>query len=133
MRNDGEGVEIEVTGTPQAIAELLLRLRRDAPPLARITQIESNALEPVTRAVGFVIVESGHGRVTTGITPDAAVCSACLADLFDPANRRYRYAFTNCTHCGPRFTITRSRTPVRCAGRACGSPAPTARAWVPTM
>jgi hydrogenase maturation protein HypF len=108
VRNDGEGVEIEVTGTPQAIAELLLRLRRDAPPLARITQIESHALEPVARAVGFVIVESGHGRVTTGITPDAAVCSACLADLFDPANRRYRYAFTNCTHCGPRFTITRS-------------------------
>ena len=108
VRNDGEGVEIEVTGTPQAIAELLLRLRRDAPPLARITQIESHALESVTRATGFAIVESGHGRVTTGITPDAAVCSACLADLFDPANRRYRYAFTNCTHCGPRFTITRS-------------------------
>ena len=108
VRNDGEGVEIEVTGTPQAIAELLLRLRRDAPPLARITQIESHALESVTRATGFAIVESGHGRVTTGITPDAAVCSACLADLFDPANRRHRYAFTNCTHCGPRFTITRS-------------------------
>ncbi len=108
VRNDGEGVQIDVTGTPQAIAELLLRLRRDAPPLARITQIESHEIEPVSREVGFAIVESAHGRVTTGITPDAAVCSACLADLFDPANRRYRYAFTNCTHCGPRFTITSS-------------------------
>jgi hydrogenase maturation protein HypF len=107
VRNDGEGVEIEVAGTPQAIAELLLRLRRDAPPLARITQIESHA--PAGRPRRRLCHRRERaGRVTTGITPDAAVCSACLADLFDPANRRYRYPFTNCTHCGPRFTITRS-------------------------
>ncbi|MDP3483486.1 MAG: carbamoyltransferase HypF, partial [Sulfuricella sp.] len=61
----------------------------------------------ITHRSGFKILESRSGHAHTGITPDAATCPACLAEIFDPANRRYRYPFTNCTHCGPRYTITR--------------------------
>jgi hydrogenase maturation protein HypF len=107
VRNDGEGVEIDVTGSRAAIDALIERLRRDAPPLARVMQIEAQPLVGFP-APGFAIVESQHGVVTTGITPDAATCRDCLAELFDPADRRHRYAFINCTHCGPRFTITRA-------------------------
>ncbi len=107
VRNDGEGVEIDVTGSRAAIDALIERLRRDAPPLARVTQIEAQPLAGQP-APGFAIVESRHGVVSTGITPDAATCRDCLAELCDPADRRHRYAFINCTHCGPRFTITRA-------------------------
>jgi len=107
VRNDGEGVEIDVAGSRASVESLIERLRRDAPPLARVTQVESKPLAE-TPARGFAIVESRHGTVTTGITPDAAVCRDCLTELFDPADRRHRYAFINCTHCGPRFTITRA-------------------------
>lgn len=107
VRNDGEGVQIDVQGPGAAIDALVARLRSEAPPLARITQIERAprpALQPARP--GFAIVGSARGAVATGIVPDAAVCRACLAELFDPADRRWRYPFINCTHCGPRFTIT---------------------------
>jgi len=107
VRNDGEGVQIDVAGSRAAIASLLERLRRDAPPLARVTGVESRPLAGVP-ARGFAIVASRRGSVATGITPDAAVCCDCLRELFDPADRRYRHAFINCTHCGPRFTLTRA-------------------------
>jgi hydrogenase maturation protein HypF len=107
VRNDGEGVEIDVAGCRAAIDALVERLEREAPPLARVQRIESQPLAGVSQR-GFAIVASRHGRVATGITPDAAVCRDCLAEVFDPADRRHRYAFINCTHCGPRFTITRA-------------------------
>ena len=107
VRNDGEGVQIDVAGRRAAIDALIERLRREAPPLARVTHVESQPLAHAP-APGFAIVESRRGAVTTGITPDAAVCRACLEELFDPRDRRHRYAFINCTHCGPRFTITRA-------------------------
>jgi len=106
VRNDGEGVEVVVRGAPADIARFHERLMREAPRLARIDSIEpiEAANDPVES--GFRIESSRRGAVTTGITPDAATCDACLAEIFDPSNRRWRYAFTNCTHCGPRFTIT---------------------------
>ena len=74
---------------------------------ARIDRIAQSECAPTRRARGFAILESGGGRATTAIGPDSAVCDDCLAELFDPGDRRYRYAFINCTNCGPRYTITR--------------------------
>ncbi len=111
VRNDGEGVEIALRGAPEQMARFETRLRNGAPRLARIDAIESARLpDEVASALapGFCIEASRHGAVTTGVTPDAAICDACLAELFDPADRRWRYPFINCTHCGPRFTITRA-------------------------
>ncbi len=107
VRNDGEGVEIEAQGALAAVDALLDRLERQAPPLARIASVEAHAA-PRGTTQGFVIAASGGGRATTAVTPDTAVCDACLAELFEPADRRWRYAFINCTHCGPRYTITRA-------------------------
>jgi hydrogenase maturation protein HypF len=105
VRNDARGVEIEVQGDGERIAAFLDRLQSQAPPLARIDRIEQQvrALESHS---GFLIDVSRPGPAATGIAPDSAVCDACVAELFDPADRRYRYAFINCTHCGPRYTIT---------------------------
>ena len=106
VRNDAEGVEIDVQGDAEAVEMLLARLGREAPPLARISSLQAEAAEPDSRAGAFAIHASRGGPVSTTVTPDVAVCGDCLAELFDPHDRRYRYAFINCTHCGPRYTIT---------------------------
>jgi hydrogenase maturation protein HypF len=106
VRNDGAGVEILVGGAPLALARFAARLQAEPPPLARIDAVEIHDEEGAALPVGFRIDTSRGGPVTTGITADAAVCEACLAELFDPADRRWRYPFLNCTHCGPRYTIT---------------------------
>jgi hydrogenase maturation protein HypF len=103
--NDAEGVLAEVQGAPFALAEFLRRVAADAPPLARVDAVEHEP-RPVEPGGGFAIAESRGGAAATAVTPDAATCAACLAELFDPADRRFRYPFINCTHCGPRFTIT---------------------------
>jgi hydrogenase maturation protein HypF len=105
--NDGEGVEIGVRGNEETIATLLARLKSEAPPLAQVARIEAGEMpsDPVPEP-GFVIRESHGGHAHTAVTPDAATCPDCLAELLDPTDRRYRYPFTNCTHCGPRYTIT---------------------------
>jgi hydrogenase maturation protein HypF len=105
VRNDAEGVLAEVQGT--RAAEFLERLRRDPPPLARISAIEAECRPPVAEEAGFVILGSAAGRVATAVAPDACVCADCLAEMCDPADRRWRFPFINCTNCGPRFTITR--------------------------
>ena len=107
VNNDGAGVTIEVEGDPANIAVLTRRLREDAPPLARIDGLAVEACE-ARNDTGFAIAESRRGPALTAIGPDSAVCDECLCELFDPADRRYRYAFINCTHCGPRYTITRA-------------------------
>lgn len=104
--NDPQGVLIEVQGSD--VAAFQAALSAEAPPLARIDAVECDAVPPVSGEVSFAIRHSlSAGAVATGICPDAAVCPACLTELFDPADRRHRYAFLNCTHCGPRYTITR--------------------------
>jgi len=103
--NDAEGVFIEVEGAGGAIDTFLARLRSDAPPLAVIERIDVEA-KTATGRRGFVIVDSdGSGDRKAFISPDVATCDDCLAELFDPADRRHRYPFVNCTNCGPRFTI----------------------------
>jgi hydrogenase maturation protein HypF len=108
VRNDAEGVEIDLQGEPRAVEALLERLEREAPPLARIRAVEAVAAEADARAPAFAIRASRAGAARTSVTPDVAVCAACLEELLDPRDRRYRYAFINCTHCGPRYTITRA-------------------------
>jgi hydrogenase maturation protein HypF len=115
VRNDAAGVEIEAVGGATAVDELLDRLRREAPPLARVDAVGVERSGPVPQPDAeaaetppvFRIIASAAGTVRTAIGPDAALCPACRAELFDPASRRYRYAFTTCTHCGPRYTIAR--------------------------
>ena len=104
--NDGEGVLLEAQGAE--VARFLAALPAQAPPLARIDAVEPVEVPSISGETDFAIRASDPTRrVTTAVTADAAVCPACLAELFDPADRRYRYPFLNCTHCGPRFTITR--------------------------
>jgi hydrogenase maturation protein HypF len=107
VRNDGRGVTIEVEGVERAIDEFARRLRDDAPPRARVERVLAASGAP-TGLRGFAIVETGGGRASTAIGPDGAVCPGCIAEMLDPADRRWRYAFVNCTNCGPRFTITRA-------------------------
>ena len=105
--NDTDGVTIEVEGPASHIATFLERLRREVPLLARIDSVVARDLQ-TTGERGFHIAASEVlGRVTTGIPADAATCPDCLHELLDPADRRFRYPFLNCTNCGPRFTITR--------------------------
>lgn len=106
--NDGDGVLIRIWGTSAAISTFLQRLPRDAPPLSRIDAIEHAPIHETPPWNAFHIVASQQTAVSTGITPDAATCPECVAELFDPANRRYRYPFINCTHCGPRLSIIRA-------------------------
>jgi hydrogenase maturation protein HypF len=107
VRNDAEGVLIRVAGDSDAIADLLDRLEREPPPLARIDRIErSHTLAP--SITGFRIVDSADGTARTEIAPDAAICAACAHEVLDPAERRHRYGFANCTQCGPRFSIIRA-------------------------
>ncbi len=105
VTNTAEGVELAVQGEAAAVEEFFRRLTGQAPPLARILSLERTPEEPRPDLHGFTIRPSRAGTRRTLISPDVAVCSACLAEMNDPADRRYRYPFINCTHCGPRYTI----------------------------
>ena len=107
--NDTEGVLIHAWGNGNAIDTFVARLEAEAPPLSRIERIVRSPLHLARPpAENFRIVASREGRVRTDVTADAATCPACLAEIMDPADRRYRYPFTNCTHCGPRLSIVRA-------------------------
>lgn len=106
VRNDAEGVEIALEGAQPQVTELLRRLRSESPALARVENILFDLAQPPSGLRGFSIETSRGGRSQTGIAPDAAVCPDCLAEMFDPHDRRYRYPFINCIHCGPRYTLT---------------------------
>jgi hydrogenase maturation protein HypF len=105
--NDERGVLLEVEGEPAAVDAFVERLRTEAPPLARVERVLPERLEPLGER-GFQIRESVHaGRPDAPVSVDSATCADCLAELLDPADRRHRYPFINCTNCGPRFTIVR--------------------------
>ena len=134
--NDAAGVFIEVEGDDAAVQRFVQRLRRDAPPLSRVAEVEVTALPPSAEAAGaplppsaevagaalppsaagvaadrpgfHIVASPSGGPVTTLVPPDVGICEACRAELCDPADRRYRHPFITCTDCGPRFTITRS-------------------------
>jgi len=103
--NDERGVLVEAEGAPEAVAAFVERLSADAPPLASVAGVSVEELD-ATGEAGFEIVSSSRtGAATAPVTPDSATCDECLAELADPADRRHRYPFLNCTNCGPRFTI----------------------------
>ncbi|OQW87508.1 MAG: carbamoyltransferase HypF [Rhodoferax ferrireducens] len=113
VRNDAQGVELLARGKSEQLAELARRLRTEAPPLARVDAVQLEPVDAVSAAElahcsGFAIMDSRPGANTTAIGPDVAVCPECLAELFDPSNRRWRHPFVTCTHCGPRWTVTRA-------------------------
>jgi hydrogenase maturation protein HypF len=125
VRNDAEGVLVALEGTQAQRDAFVEQLVAELPPLARLASVERRDDPGVVVGQGFAIVASAQGRPRTAVAPDAATCAACRAEVGDPRSRRYRYPFTNCTHCGPRFTIVtgvpydRSRTTMasfpRCA------------------
>ncbi len=109
VRNDSAGVLMEVEGSPDRVGALCRLLVDEAPPLARVTAVVATTIEPLGGHGGFVIEHSAEeGSPTAPVSVDTATCAECLAEVDDPADRRYRYPFTNCTNCGPRYTIVRS-------------------------
>jgi hydrogenase maturation protein HypF len=105
--NDAGGVFVEVEGAAETVERFLEALAAEAPPLAVIERVTATPLEP-TGAAGFAIAPSlAGGDRQTLVSPDTATCADCLRELADPADRRFRYPFINCTNCGPRFTIVR--------------------------
>ena len=106
--NDGAGVTITVAGAGDAVTRFTERLPNEAPPLAEVRAINWQDKFAAVELPDFQIRESSHaGQGRTMIGPDMAVCPDCLAELFDPQDHRWRYPFINCTHCGPRYTLTR--------------------------
>jgi hydrogenase maturation protein HypF len=105
--NDVDGVFAEVEGAPEAVKNFLLILERDAPPLARIERVTAKPLMPEGSAVFSIAPSVPGGARRALVSADTATCADCLAELADPADRRYGYPFINCTNCGPRFTIIR--------------------------
>ncbi|MER5202789.1 carbamoyltransferase HypF [Streptomyces sp. NPDC002825] len=105
VTNTADGVVAEVEGAPEDVASFCARLAPDAPPMARVESVET-AEVTASGGSGFTIVPSRQGgAVRTLVPPDTATCDDCLAELADPADRRYLHPFITCTNCGPRFTI----------------------------
>ncbi|MFW6323502.1 MAG: carbamoyltransferase HypF [Desulfovibrionales bacterium] len=109
VKNSPQGVVLEIQGENEAVTRFPQALAHALPPLARITSLEEENKEPDSEEKNFTIQTSTGG---TGhdvlISPDVATCPDCTREILDPADRRYGYPFTNCTNCGPRYTITRS-------------------------
>jgi hydrogenase maturation protein HypF len=106
--NDGEGVLIRVSGNEEKIIEFVNKLYAECPPLAKINELVRSPYLGEFNFDNFVISHSVNTVVKTEISPDAAICSQCQKEIFDPFSRYFRYPFTNCTHCGPRLTIIRA-------------------------
>lgn len=103
VSNDAEGVRIFAQG--DELEQFVEALGREAPPLARVETVEVVDADIEPGLDTFAIVATAAGSARTGVTPDAKICDACRDEIRDASARRHRYAFTNCTHCGPRFSI----------------------------
>ncbi len=107
VKNTPQGVVIEVEGDTNNLSLFSERLKREKPPNAVIDDVQEATI-PIVGKTEFKIIHSSESEpVTASILPDFAICSECEAEMNDPSNRRYRYPFINCTHCGPRYTIIR--------------------------
>ena len=118
VSNSSHGVLIEVDGLPEILTEFSARVQQEKPAISSIYSLEATYLD-ACGFENFEIRQSQDGEKTALVLPDIATCPDCLAEVSDPVNRRYRYPFTNCTNCGPRFTIIqalpydRSRTSMK--------------------
>ena len=107
--NDAGGVIIHAWGERDKLNLFIAQIKQHSPPLARIDKIERNPIDAGSvPPASFEIIISKKGEVLTGVAADAATCPACLAEVLDPEDRRYRYPFSNCTHCGPRLSIIKA-------------------------
>jgi hydrogenase maturation protein HypF len=106
--NSAQGVFIEVEGSSEKLQGFLRRLEREKPPRAFIQSLESSWFDPVGYRSFEIRPSEESGQKTALILPDIATCPDCLREIFDPNDRRYRYPFTNCTNCGPRFSIIKT-------------------------
>jgi len=109
IRNDVIGVDIEIEGPGDAVARFLERLPVELPAMSHIARTAVEVVAPLPDSDRAFSIVSSHdaGQLLVAVTPDAHVCDDCLRELDDPSDRRFRYPFLNCTHCGPRFTIVR--------------------------
>ena len=105
--NDSQGVAIEVEGSVASLAEFRGRLTSDAPPFASIQNVAAELIPVANRSEFAILASHAEGERLALISPDIATCDDCIREIFDPRDRRYRYPFTNCTNCGPRFTVVR--------------------------
>jgi hydrogenase maturation protein HypF len=105
VSNSAQGVLIEAEGARERLAEFLQRVQTDKPSLAFIQDAQHTYIDPVGDAMFEIHNSETSGQKTTLVLPDIATCPDCLHEIFDPTNRRYLYPFTNCTNCGPRYTI----------------------------
>lgn len=103
--NNSQGVLIEVEGNQPLLEAFLLRIEREKPPRSYIQSLEHSILDPVGYTIFEIRPSETSGEKTALVLPDIATCPDCLKEIFDPENRRYLYPFTNCTNCGPRFSI----------------------------
>jgi len=103
--NTGGGVLIEAEGTEEELTRFIEGIRREAPPVARVDDIRQEPVAPLGETTFAIRHSEESESMRAAIPPDIATCGDCLADILDSRNRRYRYPFTNCTNCGPRFTI----------------------------
>lgn len=103
--NSASGVFIEVEGPQHRLEQFLDALCREKPPRAFIQSLEHSYLDPVGYRTFEIRESDAAGKKSALVLPDIATCPDCLREVFDPTNRRYLYPFTNCTHCGPRYTI----------------------------
>lgn len=112
--NGEDGVEIHLEGTEPSLEAFVRDLKLHAPPAASIAEIEVESAEPAGVLDFTIRTSERREHPTVRISPDLAICDACLDELFDPANPRYHYPYINCTNCGPRYTVVLSLPYDRC-------------------
>jgi hydrogenase maturation protein HypF len=108
VSNSSQGVFVECEGQKEKLDSFLLRIEKEKPSLSFIQSLEYSFLDPVGYEEFEIRLSKTEGETTALVLPDIATCPDCLREIFDPSNRRYLYPFTNCTNCGPRFTIIES-------------------------
>ena len=113
VSNSSSGAVVEVEGSVQSIEQFAIRLERDRPKPCLILAKETTLLEPAGYQSFEIVASDGAASKTAVVLPDLATCPECLAEIHDPSARRFGYPFTNCTNCGPRYTIIRGIPYVR--------------------